>query len=72
MDFGLPMWLISDNGPPFGSAELETYMAKRGIRHMRCAPYHPASNSAVEILVRSLKDALKKSTDLQKKNYSSF
>lgn len=58
--FGLPKRIVSDNGPPFTSMELATYLKKNGIEHTLTAPYHPASNGAAENAVRSVKRALKK------------
>ena len=36
------------NSPQFISEEFADFMKKNGIKHIRCAPYHPASNGAVE------------------------
>lgn len=58
--FGLPKRIVSDNGPPFSSAEFERYLKGNGIKHTLIAPYHPASNGAAENAVRSVKRALKK------------
>ena len=41
---GLPDVIVSDNGTAFTSVEFETFMKRNGIRHVRCAPYHPSSN----------------------------
>ena len=41
---GLPQQLVSDNGPQFISDEFATFMKSNGIKHIGCAPYHPASN----------------------------
>ena len=41
--YGLPEQVVSDNGPQFVSAEFETFMRNNGIKHIRCAPYHPSS-----------------------------
>ena len=60
---GLPQQLVSDNGPQFISDEFATFMKSNGIKHIRCAPYHPASNGAVERLVQTFKKAMKASTD---------
>ena len=33
---GLPQQLVSDNGPPFRSAEFETFMKMNGVKHILC------------------------------------
>ena len=33
-------------------------MKQNGIKHIRCAPYHPATNGAAERFVQTLKEAL--------------
>ena len=57
--FGLPEILVTDNGSAFTSAEFETFMKRNGIRHLRSAPYHPATNGLAERTVQTLKSALK-------------
>jgi len=57
--YGLPEQLVSDNGPQFISDEFATFMKRNGVRHIRCAPYHPASNGLAECFVQSVKQALK-------------
>lgn len=46
--YGLPEQMVSDNGPQFVSDEFERFTKENGIKHVKCAPYHPASNGAVE------------------------
>lgn len=46
--YGLPKQVVSDNRPQFTSEEFTTFIKNNGIRHIRCAPYHPSSNGAVE------------------------
>ena len=57
--YGLPLQLTSDNGPQFSSQEFATFMRENGVRHIRCAPYHPSSNGLAERFVRTFKQAMK-------------
>ena len=57
---GLPEILVSDNGSAFTSSKFETFVKRNGFRHIRVAPYHPASNGAAERAVQTLKDFLRK------------
>ncbi len=61
--YGLPDQVVSDNGPQFSSEEFQVFMKQNGIRHIRCAPYHPSSNGAVERLVQTFKQAMKSMMD---------
>lgn len=58
--FGLPKQTVSDNGPPFTSTELQTFLHHNGIEHIFSAPYHPASNGAAENAVKICKRVIKK------------
>ena len=53
----------TDNGPQFVATEFKTFMKENGVRHIRSAPYHPASNGQVERLVQTCKQALKAGKD---------
>ena len=57
---GLPMTLVSDNGPPFQTAEFHSFMIANGIVHCCVPPYHPSSNGLAENMVKTLKQALRK------------
>lgn len=57
--FGLPDQLVSDNGPQFTAREFANFVNANGIRHIRTAPYHPASNGAIERFVQTFKQAMK-------------
>ena len=57
--YGLPEQLVSDNGPQFSSADFSQFMKANGIKHTKCAPYHPSSNGAAERFVRTFKQAMK-------------
>ena len=65
---GIPITNVSDNGPPFASAEFKQFMDANGVKHCRVPPYHPSSNGAAENLVKSVKKFLEKadkSTSIQ-------
>ncbi|XP_038635590.1 uncharacterized protein K02A2.6-like, partial [Scyliorhinus canicula] len=57
---GLPEVLVTDNGIPFTSEEFARFMKMNGIRHIRTAPYHPASNGLAERAVQAFKRGLRK------------
>ena len=59
----LPQQLVSNNGPQFISDEFSTFMKTNGVKHIRCAPYQPASNGAVKRLVQTFKKAIKTASD---------
>ncbi len=59
--YGLPVQLVSDNGPQFASGEFAEFMKSNGVKHIRSAPYHPSSNGAAERFVQAFKRATKAS-----------
>ena len=59
--YGYPEQLVSDNGPQFTSEEFAVFMRSCGIKHIRSAPYHPATNGLAERFVQSVKQSLKAS-----------
>lgn len=59
---GLPETIVSDNGPAFVSEEFQRFVQRNGIKHIRTAPYHPASNGQVERAVQVFKEGIKRST----------
>lgn len=53
--YGVPSEIVSDNGPQFVSSEMEDFLKRNFIKHIRTTPYHPKSNGLVERLIRTLK-----------------
>ena len=60
--FALPEQVVTDNGPQFESAEVTEFLRVNGVKHIRVAPYHPASNGTAERMVQTLKRSLQAST----------
>ena len=59
--FGLPEQIVTDNGSQFMSKEFQAFMKQNGIKHVRCVPYHPSSNGAVECFNQTFKQTLRAS-----------
>ena len=57
--YSIPKQLVSDNGPQFTSSEFESFLRTNGVKHIKTAPYHPASNGAAERLVPTVKQSLR-------------
>ncbi|XP_060118325.1 LOW QUALITY PROTEIN: uncharacterized protein K02A2.6-like [Heteronotia binoei] len=55
---GIPDTIVSDNGTAFTSREFQEFLQRYLIRHIRSAPFHPATNSQVERMVHTTKEAL--------------
>ena len=57
--YGLPVHCVSDNGPQFRSEEFAHFLRMNGVKHVRVAPYHAASNGLAERMVQSFKNHMK-------------
>ena len=58
--FGIPETVVLDNGQCFVSAEFEEFLSRNGIKHLKSAPYHPASNGLAERDIQIFKRGMKK------------
>ena len=45
---GMPDCIVSDNGTSFTSVTFQDFVKMNEIKHYRCAPFKPASNSQAE------------------------
>ena len=57
--YGIPEQLVSDNGPQFLSGEFGQFMKQNGMKHIKCATYHPSSNGQAEHFVPTFKEAIR-------------
>lgn len=55
---GIPVELVSDNGPPFSSQEFNNFLKANGCIPLKSPPYHPESNGMAERTVQTIKQAL--------------
>ena len=64
--FGLPISIVSDNGPCFTSQEFKEFTKNSGVRHITTAVYKPSTNGLAEKMVQTFKKALRTSnSDIQ-------
>ena len=53
--FGLPVSIVSDNGPCFTSQEFKDFAKTSGIRLITTAVYKPSTNGLAERMVQTLR-----------------
>ena len=58
-EFGVPVSLKTDNGPPFNSHEFKTYASITGFRHRRITPLWLQANGETERFMRTVKKSIK-------------
>ena len=56
---GSPEQLVSDDGTQFAADEFRAFVRSNGIKHIKSAPYHPATNGMAERFVQTFKQALR-------------
>ena len=57
---GIPMTLVSDNGPQLVSEEMEAFLKRIGVNHVTVPTYSPKSNGICERFVGTFKASVKK------------
>jgi hypothetical protein len=60
---GIPMKVISDNGPQYHSKEYQKFAADWEFNHVTSSPGFPQSNGFIEQTIRTVKSALKKARE---------
>lgn len=58
--YGLPLEIVSDNGPQFRAEEFKEFLRCSMVKHTLCPPYHPASNGLAERHIQTFKNMFKK------------
>ncbi|XP_074351707.1 uncharacterized protein LOC141690847 [Apium graveolens] len=69
MRFGIPIVLVSDNGPQFVGSDFEAYLKELGIKHKRASVAHPQGNGQVEVTNRTILRGLEKRLEESKKTW---
>jgi hypothetical protein len=58
--FGIPLEIITDNGPSFISAKLTQFLAKLGVKHFTSSTYYPQGNGKFESTNKKLVRIIKR------------
>jgi hypothetical protein len=58
--FGIPLEIITDNGPLFISAKLTHFLAKLGVKHFTSSTYYPQGNVKAESTNKNLVRLIKR------------
>ena len=58
--YGIPVKVITDNGPQFRAQVYEEFAVKWGFNHVTSSPYHSQSNGKAEVTVKIAKTCWEK------------
>ncbi|XP_019561388.3 uncharacterized protein K02A2.6-like [Aedes albopictus] len=65
--FGIPVSIVSDNGPPFTSTEFVSFLQGNSVKVFKSPAYHPESNGSAERAVQTAKQTLRSTLKHKKK-----
>ena len=57
---GIPITLLSDNGPQYSSGEFHRFVEEWDFKHVTSSPRYPQSNGFIERMIGTIKPILKK------------
>ena len=60
---GVPVTLVSENGPQYASREMQEFAESYGFKHVTSSPHFPQSNGMAERSVKTVKSLLEQSSD---------
>ena len=60
---GIPVQVLSDNGPPLSSKEFQKFVSVYEFEHLTSSPRYPQSNGKVENAVKIAQSIMKKARD---------
>ena len=63
LQHGIPAKLVSDNGPPFGSADFGIFCKSWGIEQQPISPGHSQGNGQIERTIQTIKATMSKALD---------
>ncbi|CAE1278376.1 unnamed protein product [Acanthosepion pharaonis] len=58
-EFGVPVSLKTDNGPPFNSSDFKDYASLAGFKHRKITPLWPQANAETERFMQTVKKSIK-------------
>ena len=67
-----PRYILSDNGTEFKNYLMDQVLKQLGIERIFSAPYHPQSNSKLEVFHKYLKPSLKKLCEKDPSNWDPY
>ena len=70
--YGIPIYLMSDNGPQFSASEFARFGNEWGFIHLTSSPGYPRSNGRAEAAVKAAKTMMKKAAMDKKDQYAAL